>query len=101
MRHLEMQMHHAVEQRRGHRLYDGAVLGAIARTDDYRAFGQGVFTHTALVDKAVERLLYFVRAGVEFVQEETVRFAARDHPGWAEAAHPVKDLWHANQVFRR
>src|SRR5690242_17683043 len=63
-----------------------ALSCAVARPDDNRACGQQVFADAPLVNQAVERLLHLMRAGVQFIEKEAVRFRARDHAGRAEAA---------------
>src|ERR1035437_3186048 len=72
VRDLEVDVDHAVDERGGHGLDDGAVLSTIARADYDRPFGQMIFADAAFVNEAVESLLDFVRAGVEFVEEKAI-----------------------------
>jgi hypothetical protein len=96
---LEMHVHHAVDQRRGHRAHDGAVFGAVAGPDDDRALRQAELAQAPVLDQAVKGFLHVVRAGIQLVQKETVGIGARDQAGRAEMADPVHDLRHADQVL--
>ena len=101
VRDLELDVDHAVDQRRGHRFDNGAVLGAVARADDDRAFRQDELADAPVLDERIERLLHLVGAGVELVQEQAVRVRAGDQAGRAEPADAIHDLRHADQVLRR
>ena len=94
----QVDVHHPVEQRRGHRSHDGAVLRAVAGADDDRALGQQVLADAPFVDQAVERLLHLLRAGVQLVEEQAVRLRrARSAPGGQKRLDAIDDLRHADR----
>src|SRR5579862_1505265 len=60
VRRLEVNVGHAVDQRRRHWLDDGAILAAVARADHNRASRQCIFADAPLMDQAVKRLLHLM-----------------------------------------
>ena len=88
VRHAEMDVYHPVEECRRHWLNDRRVLGAVAGTNHDRTLRKLVVADPSFVDEAVKRLLNFVAAGVELVEEEALWSLAGDHRRRAERLLP-------------
>ena len=100
-RHLEMNVEHPIDQRRRHLLVERRILRAVSGADNDRTRRQDVFSDAALVDEAVERLLHLVRARVELIEKQTVRFFPGDHRRRIEPRDAVGNLRNADEVLRR
>jgi|GEM_PF-5288710 len=101
VRHAEMDVYHPVEECRRHWLNDRRVLGAVAGTNHDRTLRKLVVADPSFVDEAVKRLLNFVAAGVELVEEEALWSLAGDHRRRAETALTIHDLRHAEEILGR
>jgi hypothetical protein len=101
VRGLQVQVHHAIDQRAGHLFRQRRVLRAVARADDDGAGRQPVLADALVQDQAVERLLDLLAGDVELVDEQHELALAHDHRGRIEAAHVAVDLRDADQVLRR
>jgi len=56
----QVDVHHPVDQRRGHRPHDGRVLAPVSRPDHHGLRVQRVVAEPPVQDQAVERLLYLM-----------------------------------------
>lgn len=100
VRDLQMHVNHPVDQSRRHWLHDGIVLSPIARADHDRAHWQFVLADSSLMDETVKRFLDFLRASVQFVQEQAVWMLTRNGYRWAKPAATIDYLRNTDQIFR-
>lgn len=96
-----MDVNHAIEQRRRHRLDNRRILRAIARSHHNRTGRQAVFAEFAVVNQRIERFLHFARTRVEFIQKQAISLVARNRARRAKAAFSVDNLRHTDQIFGR
>lgn len=79
---LHLHMEHSVNEGGGHGLYDGRVLCPVSGAHNNTSFRKMIFSDSSFMDERIKGFLYFLGAGIEFIQKENIGIFSCNHLWW-------------------